>query len=136
MKTCFNCGVERPLSDFYKHSGMADGHLNKCKECVKSDVRTNRANNLEYYRAYDRGRGYHGDGIEKQSPAKRKAQRKVNNGIRDGKIERVTQCEDCGATSTIHAHHDDYAKPLDVRWLCVPCHVEWHKHHGEGANAF
>jgi hypothetical protein len=36
-KTCFRCGVLQPLTEFYKHKGMADGHLNKCKTCTKGD---------------------------------------------------------------------------------------------------
>ena len=38
MKACIRCNTMLPLSEYYKHSKMGDGHLNKCKKCCK--VRT------------------------------------------------------------------------------------------------
>lgn len=38
MKKCFKCGIEKDLSEFYKHKQMGDGHLNKCILCTRNDV--------------------------------------------------------------------------------------------------
>lgn len=40
--------------------------------------------------------------------------------VADGRIERGT-CEECGAAQ-VEAHHEDYGKPYDVRWLCPTHH--------------
>lgn len=44
MKKCFKCGAEKELTEFYKHKGMTDGRLGKCKACTKSDVKNNPVN--------------------------------------------------------------------------------------------
>lgn len=154
-KECFKCKKTLPVTSFYKHKAMKDGRLNKCKECNKKDVRENRDNKLDYYREYDRSRANRPErillrenyvktdaGKLSANKAKKKwaesnvvkmaASTLVNNRIRSGQIVKAKKCSVCGSTGRIHGHHDDYTKPLDVRWLCSSCHVKWHKENGEG----
>lgn len=44
---------------------------------------------------------------------------------RKGKIKQQP-CESCGSEDS-EMHHDDYSKPLDVKFLCRPCHMGLHK---------
>ena len=138
MKKCFKCGNEKALTEFYKHPSMPDGRVNKCKECNKADVRANRKDNVEYYRKYDRARGGRQDSeylkaYRKDNPKKYKATTMIGNAIRDGRMKKLP-CEICGKTERIHGHHDDYAYPLLVRWLCAVHHKQWHDENGEGLN--
>lgn len=41
------------------------------------------------------------------------------------------KCQICGTNENIEAHHDDYTKPLDIRWLCRAHHREFHKNNNE-----
>lgn len=139
MKVCFKCGAEKPLTEYYKHNKMADGHLNKCKCCTKSDVRKHRAEN-DSVREYDRQRGSrqpenHTKEYRAKYPNKYKAHTAVGNAIRDGRLIRPTICEDCKTTCKPDAHHDDYLQRLSVRWLCSRCHHIWHAANGEALNA-
>ena len=53
------------------------------------------------------------------------AHRQVEYAIARGDLIRGP-CEKCGA-SKVDAHHDDYALPLAVRWLCRAHHLEVHR---------
>lgn len=59
-----------------------------------------------------------------ENPDKRKAHITVGNAVRDGRLLRQA-CEICGAKQ-VHAHHEDYSKPLEVKWLCSTHHAEHH----------
>jgi len=144
LKTCFKCGTQKPLSEFYKHPKMADGHLGKCKQCTKKDSVDHRNKNLDRVREHDRSRSMlpHRVAAREEyakspagvsahnkanarwiefNPEKRRAQITLNNALRDGKIVRQP-CEKCGERA--QAHHPDYSKPLQVQWLCPKHHKE------------
>jgi hypothetical protein len=134
-KTCFKCQETKQLSDFYPHAMMADGHLNKCKDCTRKDVRLHRRDNPEKVRSYDneRSRLPHRKAAREAyaaqygetNPEKRRAHAVVSREIRAGKLEKKP-CAFCGTSEPVEAHHHDYAKPLDVTWLCKPCHRRFH----------
>lgn len=138
VKKCFKCHEEKPLSGFYEHPMMADGHLNKCKECTKNDTRNNRLTNIEKYREYDRLRGNR-QGYEyvkqyrEKYPNKAKAHRAVNFALRRGNLKKGI-CEVCGSNINVVAHHDNYLEVLKVRWMCQAHHKQWHRDNGEGDN--
>ncbi|WP_339119152.1 hypothetical protein [Halomonas sp. BMC6] len=159
MKHCKKCGEEKPLDGFYKHPQTADGFDSACKECRKVRVRENYRKNIDHYREYEKKRGmlphrvamrerYQSTpegkaaiqrGTKKyrdQNKIKMQGHNRVSKALIDGRLERQTACQECGATDLrLHAHHDDYLKQLDVRWLCPPCHKSWHDENGEAANS-
>ena len=129
-KKCLKCGEIKDIEMFYTHPKMIDGHINKCKACTKIDVHDNYKKNKVYYQAYDRERNrdeerkkrraiYERNHREKY-PEKYKARTAVNNAIRDGRLKKEPCCI-CGSMFS-QAHHEDYSKPLDVKWYCKQCH--------------
>ena len=68
------------------------------------------------------------------SPERKRATTLVATAILNGTLK-PQPCEACGTGRRGQAHHDDYAKPLDVRWLCGGCHKRHHIKFGPGRNA-
>lgn len=60
----------------------------------------------------------------RQNPEKYLAHVAVQRALAGGELVKGP-CEICGH-STVDAHHDNYAKPLEVRWLCRQHHVRLH----------
>ncbi len=55
----------------------------------------------------------------------------VRRALVAGTLIRPATCERCDEVPTghwpiLHAHHDNYARPLQVRWLCRSCHKSGH----------
>ena len=131
MKLCNKCG-EISEGEFYVSCPT------ECKSCIRARVSENRLVKIEHYREYDRNRGcrqtpeYLRD-RRKKFPNQTKAQRKVAYEISKGSLV-PEPCESCGDGDRPHAHHDDYLKPLNIRWLCAAHHKQWHRDNGEALN--
>jgi ribosomal protein S27AE len=122
---CTTCKETKPVDEFNRDVSRGKRRhyrSNKCRSCEK-------AKNVEYYATNEEYR------TRKLKRAKaNNAHQKVYYAIKKGKLTRKP-CEVCGVEEA-DAHHDDYAKPLEVRWLCRSHHTKWHIDNGEALNAF
>lgn len=144
IKHCNKCDTDKPLSEFHKRKASKDGHSAMCKLCQRERDQKrydeNRDDMLEKRRAYQKieaGKAAHFRATQKYketSPKKRAAHIQVGNALRGGLL-RKGPCEICGTTRQVVGHHDDYDRPLSVRWLCERHHKEWHRENGEAKNA-
>ena len=138
MKACIKCGESKELTEFNKHPQAADGHINVCKKCQHARYLEWNIRNSEKRRAYFAHRNslpstknaikeckkknpepykYY-----KRYPERVAAHRAVAKALRNGTLIKKP-CEVCGDTNS-EAHHNDYSKPLDVKWLCIKHHIK------------
>jgi len=130
-KECFKCHRVLPIDEFYTHPFMADGHLNKCRECTRCDTMQNRRANADHYREYDRRRSGRDDRAarnaerlrreRRESPEKHLARQRAARALHDGRLRREP-CHFCRSEEDLEMHHPDYSQPLRVYWLCRTCH--------------
>lgn len=120
----YNKGMSiQQCAEYYSITRQAMHKILKRRNCQFRDKLKHKDEN-HFYRG----------GAEHRSKKKR-AQRKVAKQIKNGTIINPMVCEECGSTGTfidgrskIQAHHDNYNKPLSIRWLCQKCHHKWHIH--------
>lgn len=101
-ETCSKCGDQLDKSRIGKQS--------YCRRCKSEYTRLHRKKHSELT-----------DEERKRSNARSYA----NQYLRRGRITKKP-CEKCGSTYKLQMHHDDYDKPLDIKWLCKDCHLEIH----------
>lgn len=109
---CRKCKHRAYMNSYYRKPG------NAAKVC--ETARRSRARNVGRVRAYDRDRGF-----RVYDELKTAARVAVFRAIRRGELVREP-CEKCGVEPA-DAHHDDYSKQLDVRWLCRTHHGIEHR---------
>lgn len=86
----------------------------------RESAKRSRERRLEAVRAYDRARGF-----RIYDELKVEARKLVKLAVESGRLTK-TPCEVCGEPKS-DGHHPDYAKPLEVQWLCRAHHAELHR---------
>lgn len=141
MKHCNICDTTKDRHEFHKRKASSDGLAARCKDCQRKydNERLRDPKRMKMrieYQKTEKGKQAHARATKRwieKNAIKRAVHIITGNAIRDGLLIKKP-CEVCGKKN-VHAHHDDYARPLDVRWLCEIHHKEWHRDNGEGKNA-
>lgn len=113
---CKKCGTEMRR---YPDPSRPKGFHDQCPACNAERLRQRRQDDPEENREKNRR-------WREENPNAYAAHQTVKNAVRTGELK-AAPCERCGRDDQIHAHHDDYSKPLDVRWLCPDHHRERHR---------
>lgn len=135
---CADCAADLPASSFYASKKNANRLHSQCKAChTACSLRTRdkdaaRAACAKYMRAARRSdpAKFRARDAAKPppDPIKSKARALLNSAVRSRHLTRPDACSRCGQAGRIAGHHHDYARPLDVEWLCDPCHGKAHRH--------
>lgn len=120
MRQCVQCKSTKSETEFYKRSNVPCGLRGECKDCSNLNCKKN-PKRLEYNRKATKL-------WASKNNLKSRAHWIVNGRLKRGTLLRKP-CELCGDKRS-HAHHDDYSKPLVLRWLCALHHKQRHARMG------
>ena len=140
-KFCPGCSLTLSAELFYVRKTRFDGLSSYCKKCdyrrAKERAHKNWDKHLDNQKRWKKA--YYGDVspyyLYKDRPRKRikehdSARDKLGKAVRRGDLIKPDKCSVCLTElpkSKIHGHHEDYSKPLEVKWICQPCHGKIHR---------
>lgn len=140
VKTCIRCKNTKDITLFHNSKRQKDGKAYYCIDCTKILKHQEYEKNKDRYISYlkDYRATPHGKKIIRsiyvrmrdKYPDKYRARVLLNAAVGRKEIVKPDQCEICLCVKRLCGHHDDYNKPLEVRWLCYSCHTKWHKENG------
>ena len=154
-RVCRTCLLVKSVAEFPSKGNVAKASTKSCRQCYKSQrlyfawqsydrnskTPEYRARRRVYLRANRKSpqalarESRHSARYAERYPEKKLTARIVRNALERGEIIRPSTCPICGEAarlgrdgrSLIHAHHDNYNKPLGIRWMCVMCHSLEHR---------
>lgn len=133
-RVCTECGERKQLSAFYLDRGRP---MSKCKACKIKYQQSYTDSNKEAVTAYQQAHNATPNRSEARSSYRQTEEGKrankekllahaaVGRALKAGTLTRLP-CEHCGFSYHTEGHHYDYSKPLEVTWLCKPCHESVH----------
>jgi hypothetical protein len=109
--------TDLPISNVQRYQ-LRKQKRNECRVCTDQKV------TAHYCAAHAIAANAQDKKWKKDHPEQTLAIAIVNRAIRSGELirEKCEKCNDMG-----EAHHEDYSKPLEVRWLCHKHHVKEHQ---------
>lgn len=126
-KECKKCGWVLGKLSFNRDSSSKDGLRSECRECKRKYRLENREKirqySREYYQQHKKEAKEYNRRYRKNNREKKTAHDRVKYALRTGKIKKQP-CA-CGCEE-VEAHHENYSHPLEIKWICVPCHNKLH----------
>ena len=135
-KICTKCKELKSIDNFAFIKKGRPLRIPMCRSCTKktnSEYRSSEHGKAVIRRQFKRRYNKHADEyINKatdryfKKPEAVRAAAQARYALKKGLIEKKA-CENC-SSDKVEMHHDDYSRPLEIRWLCRSCHMKEHKH--------
>lgn len=123
-KVCFKCGRELPISEFYTHKQMRDGHLNKCKSCTCKDMKVRYSVKAEDVEWMEKERARGREKFKRLYSGKHLVSRFKNATSNICRMLKIRGYDTVGK----EAHHWNYNLPKSVVLLSRKAHARIHQH--------